>query len=130
MTTYDSRHASRLCSDLKGATLDHTFGDDVDVHRVAHKMFALINVAGGEIITLKATPEDVAALVAEHSFVTPGYYMNKKHWITIDLSAEIDATELEELVNESYRLVFSSLPKRLQHEIETGPSPASEKPAR
>jgi len=130
VTTIDSRRASRLCSDLKGATLDHTFGEDVDVHRVANKMFALVNVAGGEIITLKATPEDVAALVAELSFVTPGYYMNKKHWITIDLSAGIDATELEELVHESYRLVFSSLPKRLQLEIETGPSPASEKPAR
>jgi len=130
VTTIDSRRASRLCSDLKGATLDHTFGEDVDVHRVANKMFALVNVAGGEIITLKATPEDVAALVAELSFVTPGYYMNKKHWITIDLSAGIDATELEELVHESYRLVFSSLPKRLQLEIETGPSSASEKPAR
>ena len=130
MTTIDSRRASRLCSDLKGATLDHTFGEDVDVHRVANKMFALVNVAGGEIITLKATPEDVAALVAELSFVTPGYYMNKKHWITIDLSVGIDATELEELVHESYRLVFSSLPKRLQLEIETGASSASEKPAR
>jgi len=27
--------------------------------------------------------------------------MNKKHWITIDLSAGIDATELEELVKTS-----------------------------
>ncbi len=44
--------------------------------------------------------------------------MNKKHWITVDLSTDFDATELGELVAESYRLVLPTLPKRLQREIQ------------
>jgi len=131
VTTCDSRRASRLCSDLKGATLDHTFGEDVDVHRVANKMFALVNVAGGEIITLKATPEDVAALVAEHSFVTPMVLHEQE---ALDhhrpLSRDRRDRTRRTRQDESYRLVFSSLPKRLQLEMETGPSPASKRLAR
>lgn len=118
MSTSDSQHVSRLCSEFPGATLDHTFGDDVDVHRIGNKMFALVDIGGGEIATFKATPEDVVALVSEHACITLGYYMNKKHWITVHLSADFDHTELEELANESYRLVFATLPKRLQLEIQ------------
>ena len=118
MTAHDSRSVTAMCSSFPGSTVDHTFGDDVDVHRIGNKMFALVNTGGREIVTLKATPEDVAALVAEHDSVTPGYYMNKKHWITIDLSAAFDVTELEELLAESYRLVLTALPQRLQRDIQ------------
>jgi len=103
---------------MQGATLDHTFGDDVDVHRVGNKMFAMINTGGGEIASFKAAPDDVIALVSQHPCITPGYYMNKKHWITIDLSADFDSTELEELATESYRLVLNTLPKRTRTEIQ------------
>ncbi len=120
MTTCDSRQASHMCAELPGVTLDHAFGDDVDVHRVGSKMFALVNVGGGETATFKASPDDVVALVAEHDFVTPGYYMNKKHWITIDLSADMDRAEVEELARESYRLVFDALPKRRQLDLRGG----------
>lgn len=115
--THDARTIAARCAALPGVSVDHSFGDDVDVHRVGNKMFALVNTGGGEIVTLKAAPEDVVALGAEHDAVGPGYYMNKKHWITVDLSQEFDATELEELVAESYRLVLEGLPRRLQREI-------------
>ncbi len=118
MTTHTSKSVTALCLGFPGTTVDNTFGDDVNVHRVGNKMFALINIRGGEIVTLKATTEEVVALVSEHDFVTPGYYMNKKHWITINLSEAFDAIELEELLTGSYRLVLESLPKRLQHEIQ------------
>jgi len=118
VTRHDSRRITALCSRLSASTVDHTFGEDVDVHRIGNKMFALVNIGGGETVTLKALPEDVAALTAEHDAVTPGYYMNKKHWITVDLSTDFDGTELEELVAESYRLVLATLPKRLQRELQ------------
>lgn len=118
MTAHNSCSVTAICSSFPGTTLDNTFGDDVDVHRIGNKIFALVNTGGGEIVTVKAAPEDVAALVSEHVSVTPGYYMNKKHWITVDLSTGFDATELEELVAESYRLVLEALPKRLQLAIQ------------
>ncbi len=60
-----------LCSRFPASTLDHTFGEDVDVHRIGNKMFALVNTSGVETVTLKALPEDVAALTAEHDAVAP-----------------------------------------------------------
>ena len=119
MTAVDGREATRLCAEFRAATLDHTFGEDVDVHRIGNKMFALVNV-DGQSLTLKAAPDDVASLCSEHESVTPGYYMNKKHWITVDLSADFERTELEELISESHRLVLASLPRYLQRDIEAG----------
>lgn|GEM_PF-4115183 len=76
MTRHDSRSITALCSRSSSSTVDHTFGDDVDVHRIGNKMFALVNTGGGETVTLKAMPEDVAALTAGHDAVTPGYYVS------------------------------------------------------
>ena len=41
-----------------------------------------------------------------------GYHTNKKHWNTVDLDGTVDADELREMVEHSYLLVVSKLPKR------------------
>jgi predicted DNA-binding protein (MmcQ/YjbR family) len=46
--------------------------------------------------------------------------MSKKHWNTIQLHLDVDDRLLMELIEHSYRLVFESLPKKVQHEIEMG----------
>lgn len=61
-----------MCLRFPGTTLDNTFGDNVNVHRIGNKMFALVHTGGGEIVTLKATPEDAVALVSEHDSVRLG----------------------------------------------------------
>lgn len=117
MAIVNARTVVEHCLALAGTAVDNTFGDQTDVCRVGEKIFALVNIAGDEIVTLKALPDEAAALVAQHDFVRPGYYMNKKHWITVDLTAAVDDEELGELIAESYRLVLGSLSKRLQAEI-------------
>lgn len=53
----------------------------------------------------------------EHA-LPPGYYMNKRHWITIDLEEAtgpaLPAGLVEELVEDSYSLIVESLPARLR----------------
>ncbi|MBG6191675.1 putative DNA-binding protein (MmcQ/YjbR family) [Arthrobacter sp. CAN_A212] len=105
------------CAGLPGATLDHTFGEDSDVYRVGNKMFALVNTEGRGFATLKAPPEEVRALLEQHEFARPGYYMNKRHWVTLDLVEGVPVGEVLELVGESYRLVLEALPKKAQAEI-------------
>ncbi len=61
--------------------------------------------------------EEGEALRSQYDFVRPGYYMNKRHWIAVDLVDEIPMDEVAELVDESYRLVFESLPKKRQAEL-------------
>ena len=105
------------CAAMPGARLDHTCGGDTDVYRIGNKMFALVNTEDTGYITVKASPEEVQALLSQYDFVRPGYYMNKRHWITIDLVADVPVDEVGELVDESYRLVLESLPKKTQAEI-------------
>lgn len=103
---------------MPSATVDNTFGHDTNVYRIADKIFALVNVEGDNYITLKTLPGDGEALRAQYDFVRPGYYMNKRHWITIDLIPGIPLDEIEELIHESYRLVFEALPKKRQAELD------------
>ena len=105
------------CASQPASTTDNTFGPETNVYRVADKMFALANVEVGDFVTLKALPDDGAALRAQYDFVREGYYMNKRHWITVDLVENVAMDELRELIEESYRLVFESLPKRRQAEL-------------
>lgn len=126
MTVHSGPDVSEICAALLGSTVDNTFGEQTNVHRVGDKIFALVNIEGRAIATIKAIPDDALALRAEHEFISPGYYMNKKHWITLDLRADIATDELEELIGESHRLVFESLSKRLQREIEASGNPESD----
>ncbi len=101
---------------MLAATVDNPFGPQTNVYRVGEKIFALINVDGGHTITLKTLPEEGVALRSQYESVGPGYHMNKRHWITIELTEPM--AELDELIAESHRLVFESLPKKRQVELD------------
>ncbi len=70
---------------------------------------------GIPIITIKCIPLDGEILVERFESITPGYYMNKKHWITISLTNsqanEIPEDMLIDLANKSYELVIGKLTK-------------------
>ncbi len=98
---------------MKGAILEFPFGDDAAVYKVGGKMFALATVNDDPgYITLKVDPDDGVVLRSQHDFIREGYYMNKRHWITIDLVPEVPMDEVRELIGESYLLVAGSLTKK------------------
>jgi len=99
-------------SKLKGADGSYPFGPEALVFKVMGKMFALVSQKE-EIprITLKCAPADGEVLVSQFESVVPGYYMNKKHWITISLTGELPDEMLIDLSNGSYELVVSRLTK-------------------
>ena len=77
------QHARDRVEELPGAGLEHPFGPDWDVFKVRDKVFMLMTeVTGQPIVIVKADPEDGKALREEHEDITPGYHMNKQHWIT------------------------------------------------
>jgi predicted DNA-binding protein (MmcQ/YjbR family) len=43
--------------------------------------------------------------------------MNKKHWNTLHLGGRVPNALLKELIDHSYQLVVSSLPKKLREEL-------------
>lgn len=107
--------AALRARELPATNLEFPFGPDYDVFKVRGKIFMFQTELRGErIITLKALPSDSMALRDAHEDITPGYHMNKRHWITLHPGGTITAPMVEELVTESYRLVVAGLPRAQQ----------------
>ncbi len=111
---------NQLLSELNGSESSYPFGPEALVYKVMSKMFALVcEKESGSQVTLKCTPADGESLVALYDSVSPGYYMNKKHWITILLDGELPDEVMIDLVNGSYQLVVSKLTKANRKRLET-----------
>lgn len=106
------RWAWERAEELPGDTAEQPFGPDWDVAKVRGKVFMLTTVHGGEpLLTLKADPDDARALREQYEQITPGYHMNKRHWITVYRGEDVSRELVEELVTESYLLVVAGLPR-------------------
>jgi predicted DNA-binding protein (MmcQ/YjbR family) len=108
--------AAECAEELPGARLEHPFGPDWEVFKVRGKVFMLLTeVPGRPVVILKADPGEAHALREQYRHITPGYHMNKKHWITVEggsgVDKELDQELIRELVTDSYRLVVARLPK-------------------
>ena len=69
-----------------------------------------------KVVCFKATAEDFFALTEEPG-IDPAPYMAKNSWVAVrDLDA-LDVEAWRELVGESYRLVRSKLPQRVQKQL-------------
>jgi predicted DNA-binding protein (MmcQ/YjbR family) len=102
-----------LCLSLPGAVEDYPFGDEVAVFKVGGKMFALVMLAGDPgSVNLKCDPDWAIELREIHAAVRPGYHQDKRHWNTVDLDGTVESSELEEMIEHSYELVVSRLPRR------------------
>jgi predicted DNA-binding protein (MmcQ/YjbR family) len=107
--------AAARAQELPDAALENPFGPDWDVYKVQGKVFMLLTqVTGEHMVIVKSAPEDGKALQASHTHITPGYHMNKQHWITLTGGGDIDKALINELVFESYLLVVEKLPKARQ----------------
>jgi predicted DNA-binding protein (MmcQ/YjbR family) len=104
---------------IKGVVEDTPFGPETLVFKVMGKMFIL--VGWDEIplkVTLKCDPDLALALGAKYHAVGPGYYMNKKHWITVVLDGSIADEEILAMIEASYELVVRGLRKSDQKSLE------------
>jgi predicted DNA-binding protein (MmcQ/YjbR family) len=109
----DRKHALATCSRLPSAELTHPFGEATAVFKVAGKMFAAVSLHDSPgRVTLKCDPGYGAALIDRHEEVTPGYHMNKRHWITVTLHPVLPANLVKDLIADSYDLVFDALSAR------------------
>jgi predicted DNA-binding protein (MmcQ/YjbR family) len=104
------------CISKTAVTESLPFGDDTLVFKVAGKMFLLANLDGPLRINIKAMPEEVIDRIDRYPEALPGYHMNKKHWITVDMERASDYNRIKQWIDESYQLVLSSIPKKQREE--------------
>lgn len=90
------------------------------VFKVGGKMFALADVESFDSINLKADPEKSIELRESYLGIQPGFHMNKKHWNTVEVHSDVPEKLMLDLIDDSYTLVYNSLPKRIKHELALG----------
>ncbi|GAA3593508.1 MmcQ/YjbR family DNA-binding protein [Klugiella xanthotipulae] len=94
------------------ATVGYPFGPDARVYKVGGRMFAILGNGGDgpwPTLTLKGPPVMNDLIRRDFAAIRPGYHMNKRHWNTVALDGEVPDALLEELVAQSYELVYRAL---------------------
>lgn len=103
-----------FCLALPQAVETFPFDDEVSVFKTSGngKMFALSALNGHPLkVSLKCDPDDSLALQAEFPEITPGYHLNKKHWITVALDGSVPDELVEQLISASHALVRPAVPR-------------------
>ena len=102
-----------LCLSFNAAVEDFPFSPEISVFKVLGKMFALSWLDNRPLtVNLKCDPEDAIRLRTDHpGLIIPGYHMNKRHWNTVTVDAELPDRLIRELVEDSYDLVVAGLPR-------------------
>ncbi|MGW7083645.1 MmcQ/YjbR family DNA-binding protein [Streptomyces sp. NPDC054871] len=101
-----------FCLSFNDVAEEFPFGPEASVFKVAGKMFALSSLDATPLtVNLKCDPDMAVQLRAAHPEIVPGWHMNKRHWNTVTVDAELPDAMVRELVEDSYDLVVAGLPK-------------------
>jgi len=108
--------ALRTALALPQVTHGFPFGPETDVCKVVDRVFMILGTHGGEragepIVTVKCEPPFGLALREEFASITPGYHMNKRHWISIGVGTGVTAQLVTEIVTNAYELVVELMPR-------------------
>jgi predicted DNA-binding protein (MmcQ/YjbR family) len=118
MGRMDATELRGWCLRQAGAIEDFPFGSEHSVFKVAGKMFALSALERTPLdVSVKCEPELAVALRDSYPAIRPGYHLNKRHWNTITLDGSLPDQLVRDLVEDSYDLVVSALPKRVREQL-------------
>ena len=56
-----------------------------------------------EIMDVKVEPELIGSFIKKEGYYK-AYHMNKENWISIDLNSQVTSKEVEEMIDNSYKL--------------------------
>jgi predicted DNA-binding protein (MmcQ/YjbR family) len=101
-----------------GAEEVYPFGAETAVFKVRGKIFAIAALRREPAsISLKCEPDLAAQLRNDHAAITPGYHLNKRHWNTVVDDGSLPEQLMRDMVEDSYDLIVSAMPKRVQAEL-------------
>lgn len=100
---------------LPQATEDVKWGNDL-CFCIAEKMFCVTGLSGNFGASLKVKPEEFEELVARDGII-PAPYMARNKWVYIKDASVLTDEQWEYYVRQSYELVASKLPKKVQKEL-------------
>ena len=108
------------CLSKKGTSETFPFYESTLVFKVLDKMFALTGLDRIPTqINLKCDPEYTLELRDQHSDITGGYHMNKKHWNTVMVEGDLEDQMILSLIDHSYDIVVSSFTMKKTKELDS-----------
>jgi predicted DNA-binding protein (MmcQ/YjbR family) len=106
-----------FCLSLKGVTEDIKWGHDL-CFCVGEKMFCVTGLTGPLKVSLKVKDGEFDALSSSEGII-PAPYMARNKWIHVEEADRFNKKEWEHYIRQSYEMVKSKLPKKLQKEIDS-----------
>jgi predicted DNA-binding protein (MmcQ/YjbR family) len=85
--------------------------------KIMGKMFAVLSLRGDEYVVLKCEPHVGEMLRAQYEGVGHRTHLDPRHWIAVELDADVPKKEIERLATQSYALVSASLTRRQRAEL-------------
>ncbi|MDX6474761.1 MAG: hypothetical protein QOH95_272, partial [Gaiellaceae bacterium] len=118
----DAAELRRWCLAQTGAVEDFPFGPEHSVFKVGGKLFAISMLESTPLeVSAKCEPDLAVQLRDSYEAIRPGYHLNKRHWNTVTLDGSVPDTIIRDLVEDSYDLVVSALPKRTRKQLRWAP---------
>lgn len=105
------------CISKPNVQQDFPFDEKTLAFKIGGKIFLLIDSKNPISINVKCDPEKAIELRERFEGIQPGYHMNKKHWITINLNVGIPQPIIEACIDDSYILVYQSLSKKVRNQL-------------
>jgi len=90
------------------------------IYKVMGKMFAILSIRGAQNVTLKCDPHLAEALRAQYTGVGHRSHLDRRFWISVDLSADVPAEEIERLAAHSYEQVCAGLTRKQRADLAEG----------
>jgi predicted DNA-binding protein (MmcQ/YjbR family) len=111
----DIESLRNYCLNKPGVEEGFPFGETTLVFKVRGKMFLLVGLDAPVLqFNVKCDPEQAIEWRERYASVIPGYHMNKKMWNTVILDGSVPTKLLRQMIDDSYRLVVQTLPKKKQ----------------
>lgn len=109
------------CLSKKAVTECLPFDEYSLVMKVMGKMFALIDLEGGNNISLKCDPVYAIELREQYASIEGAYHFNKKYWNQVSLTGDAGDTLIKQLIDHSYEEVLKKFTKKLRTEYDALP---------
>ena len=107
-----------LCLGFSGAVEERPFGPETTTFKVAGKIFAISALEREPLdVSLKCEPALAEQLRTTYPAIIPGYHLDKRHWNTVKLDGSLPDELVRDLIEDSYDLVVSALPRRAREEL-------------
>lgn len=100
-----------------GAVAEPAALKDAALYKVMGKMFAILSWRADPAVSLKCDPHLAEILRAQYTGVGHRYHLDRRHWISVALDADVPPEEILRLADQSYDLVHAGLTRKQKAEL-------------